>query len=47
MSILLTLPESDKNFEIGNFDVNLLISDKTVLKGMGILKYRSPIVRFA
>lgn len=48
--VLLTVPESQTNFDIGNFDVSITFSDENRLDGMvtntqSMLKYSSPLLR--
>lgn len=45
VSITLELPESETNFEVGNFDVEVRLHEDQVIRGMGIMKYRSPLIR--
>jgi hypothetical protein len=45
VSITLELPESETNFEVGNFDVEVRLHEDHMIRGMGIMKYRSPLIR--
>jgi hypothetical protein len=50
LRLLLELPESETNFQLGNFDVLVTFSGNVTVRGsvnsiQGILKYRSPLVR--
>ncbi|CAG9314935.1 BSCL2 [Blepharisma stoltei] len=44
-SVLFELPESPENFDCGNFDVEVLLDDEIKAKGIGIMKYYSPVIR--
>lgn len=43
--VTLELPESETNFKLGNFDVEVSFNEQQVIRGIGILKYRSSIIR--
>ena len=44
LKLILTLPESEKNLEIGTFDV-AMIQNETVYRRMQSMRYTSPMVR--
>lgn len=45
ISLLISIPETERNFDIGNFDVTVRFTDDNVIKGMGIIKYTNPTMR--
>jgi hypothetical protein len=50
LAVILTVPESQVNFDIGNFNITLAFSEEHKLSGLvrttqGILKYTNPVLR--